>query len=210
MVLLDAALRHAVRNHDVEVDRLLGIALEGFRARDNQDGEHVVLALRLIVANSHGDLPTIARLAEETEGLSGIELDPTLRALAPAVAANVAHFRGDVVEAAAILEAIPLPGVPPTIAEALLRQRWHMLMLSGRSEAAARSRRRPAVRSLDPERATVLGPGAVVVRRSVRVRRPRPLGPGLVREPRSGRRASVRPRLVQPRDLHGHGVGIGG
>jgi LuxR family transcriptional regulator, maltose regulon positive regulatory protein len=138
ILLLDAALRNAVRHRDEAVDGLLDAALHGFRSAGNHDGEHVALALRLVVAHGRSDLAASAGLLVEIEKLRDTAVDPTLWVLAPAVEANVAHLRGDVDEAAAILDAIPLAGVAPTVAEALQRMRWHMLLFAGQSGEATR------------------------------------------------------------------------
>jgi DNA-binding SARP family transcriptional activator len=135
-VLLDAALRHAVREPDPAVSGLLDKALDGFRRVGPAQGEHVALGLQLVAAHTAGDLAALARISEAAERLPDVDEDPTLRVLKPAINATAAHLMGEVDHAAALLD-LPLADVPPMIAESLLRLRWHMLVFAGRADEAS-------------------------------------------------------------------------
>ncbi len=138
LILLEAAHRHALNHHDPSLEALLDTALARFRASGSIEGAHVVLALRLVVAYSQGNLASIAAIRDASRRLPDADRDPGLRTLAPAAEAIAAQLRGDVDEAATILEGISLIGVPPVIAEGLLRLRWHALVFAGRADDAAR------------------------------------------------------------------------
>ncbi|MGH9116366.1 MAG: BTAD domain-containing putative transcriptional regulator [Acidimicrobiales bacterium] len=143
LVLLGAALAHALCDTDPNVEEQLAFALDGFRLRRTPDGlpvpgEYVVLGLRLALAHTRGDLAALAELVVQTQNLPGADRDPVLAALPPAAAGLEAHLMGDVERAADILGGIPLDGVPSTVAEVIRRLRWHCLIFDGRGEEAAR------------------------------------------------------------------------
>ncbi|MET0459218.1 MAG: BTAD domain-containing putative transcriptional regulator [Ilumatobacteraceae bacterium] len=137
--LLEAAVLHARGDHDPEVDALITEALGAFRAAADDVGEQTALGLRLVLAHTRGDAAAALGLVDEAARLPGLGQDRTLRVLAPMVEAIGAHLVGDVERGAAVLDTLSVDdGLPPVIAEAIVRFHWHLLVFSGRAEDAAR------------------------------------------------------------------------
>ena len=209
LVLLDAALRHAADNRDPSVPRLLELALGRLRERGDAPGEHVALTLRLVVAHSQGDLGTVLEVVEAAKHLSACDLDPALAALTPTAAATEASLLGEPERAAALLDTLNLAAIPPLLAAAILRLHWHMLVLSGRADEAARLGGDTLSQGSTPN--------APLFQPMARWLAGDPSGfedaepDGLdVYERRGPDLRALRAGLVQPRDLHGHGVGVRG
>ena len=138
LVLLDAVTLHARGDHDPEVDELVAAALAAFRAGGDDVGEQTALGFRLVLAHTRGDAAAALGLVDEAALLPGLDQDRTLRVLGPMVEAIGAHLVGDVERGADVLNGVCVEGLPPVIAEAVLRFRWHLLVFSGRAEDAAR------------------------------------------------------------------------
>ena len=138
LLLLDAVTLHARGDHDPEVDELVAASLDAFRVRGGDVGEQTALGFRLVLAHTRGDAAAALGLVDEAARLPGLDQDRTLRVLGPMVEAISAHLVGDVDRGAAALDAVCVDGLPPVIAEAILRFRWHLLVFSGRAEDAAR------------------------------------------------------------------------
>ena len=140
--LLAAAVTHARCGTDPKADEHLDAAQAGFCAQsdggDGSLGELVTLAMRLLIAHTRSDLAAVLGVLDAISRIPAAQSDPVLAALPPAAAATEADLLGDPGRAAAILGAISWDGVPSSIAESLRRLRWHMLVLDGRSEEAAR------------------------------------------------------------------------
>jgi DNA-binding SARP family transcriptional activator len=139
LVLLAAALDHARCDADPTIQERLDTALAGFRARDGAGslGETVTLALMLVLGHTRGDLALVGRVIDEVNRLPDAERDPVLGALPPAVAATEADLLGEPGRAAELLGTIAIDRLPSTIAETVLRLRWHALVLDGRADEAA-------------------------------------------------------------------------
>lgn len=168
LVLLDAALRHARCGHDPDVASLLDRAWHGFVAggdrpdrdgvrSDSVDGDawrQAVLGIRLVLAHTHGDVGMAIEVAEAARHLrAGSTTSAALQVLAPVAAATEAHLRGEVDAAASALDDVVLTGVPAVVAEAVLRLRWHTLVLAGRAADAIPLAARGLARASTPNAA---------------------------------------------------------
>ena len=121
-----------------------------------------------------------------------------------------AHLVGDVERGAAVLDGVCVEGLPPVIAEAVLRFRWHLLVFSGRAEDAARLGPAGARRGRHTERAAVPARRPLAGRRPDRVRRAGARRADRARGPDTERGLGERAGLVQLRRVHGDGVGVVG
>lgn len=129
------------------------------RDGDGEEGEgdgwqQAVLGLRLVLAHTHGDVGMAIEVADAARRVRpGSTTGAALQVLAPVAAATEAHLRGEVDAAADALDDVGLAGVPRVVAEAVLRLRWHALVLAGRAVEAVPLAARGLARASTPNAA---------------------------------------------------------
>lgn len=117
----------------------LDAVMAGFRENDDLDGEMVALALAAIVANATHDFPRLIELSARARTLTTevATPDPIVQLLVSGIDGAAAAQAGDISGALSHLER-PIEGLrPEDRPEAIVRLRWHLLLLAGRASEAA-------------------------------------------------------------------------
>src|SRR5690242_16139945 len=138
LLLLRAAIAHAVSISDPAIDPLLAQATAAFRAAGDETGEAVALVLAGRVASTRGAYTDFLQIALRVAELPAARDDPVLRAVTELVAATMAELNGDLDGALEALSRLPAPGTLASdpIREPAARLQVYMLVLAGRADEA--------------------------------------------------------------------------
>ena len=138
LLLLRAAIAHAVSISDPAIDPLLAQATAAFRAAGDETGEAVALVLAGRVASTRGAYTEFLQIALRVAELPTARDDPVLRAVSELVTATMAELNGDLDGALEALSRLPAPGTLASdpIREPSARLQVYMLVLAGRAEEA--------------------------------------------------------------------------
>lgn len=134
--LLAMAVRHHLDPHDCDVEAELDELVDDFGRAGRVDGQVRAIALGSVVAHERNDSLRLFQLAGRARTLAGSERVPALRFLIGSVDAALASMRGDIDEALAIIDTLPVDSVPPQSTRLTTRLRSMLLMLSGRADEA--------------------------------------------------------------------------
>ncbi|HEV8221470.1 MAG TPA: BTAD domain-containing putative transcriptional regulator [Streptosporangiaceae bacterium] len=138
LLLLRAAIAHAVSISDPAIDPLLAQATAAFRAAGDETGEAVALVLAGRVASTRGAYTDFLQIALRVAELPTARDDPVLRAVSELVTATMAELNGDLDGALEALGRLPAPGTLASdpIREPAARLQVYMLVLAGRADEA--------------------------------------------------------------------------
>jgi DNA-binding SARP family transcriptional activator len=138
LLLLRAAIAHAVSISDPAIDPLLAQATAAFRAAGDETGEAVALVLAGRVASTRGAYTDFLQIALRVAELPTARDDPVLRAVTELVTATMAELNGDLDGALEALSRLPAPGTLASdpIREPAARLQVYMLVLAGRADEA--------------------------------------------------------------------------
>ena len=138
LLLLRAAIAHAVSISDPAIDPLLAQATAAFRAAGDETGEAVALVLAGRVASTRGAYTEFLQIALRVAELPTARDDPVLRAVSELVTATMAELNGDLDGALEALGRLPAPGTLASdpIREPAARLHVYMLVLAGRADEA--------------------------------------------------------------------------
>jgi len=138
LLLLRAAIAHAVSISDPAIDPLLAQATAAFRTAGDEPGEAVALVLAGRVASTRGAYTDFLQIALRVAELPTARDDPVLRAVSELVAATMAELNGDLDGALEALSRLPAPGTLASdpIREPAARLQVYMLVLAGRADEA--------------------------------------------------------------------------
>ena len=138
LLLLRAAIAHAVSISDPAIDPLLAQATAAFRAAGDETGEAVALVLAGRVASTRGAYTEFLQIALRVAELPTARDDPVLRAVSELVTATMAELNGDLDGALEALSRLPAPGTLASdpIREPSARLQVYMLVLAGRADEA--------------------------------------------------------------------------
>ena len=109
LMLLQAAVAHAVAVDDPRIDELVAEATASFAAEGDEEGEIAALALAGQIANSRGAYIEFLRIAQRVAELPTAHGDMTLHVLSRLVAATMAEMQGDLSGALDAMATLPPP-----------------------------------------------------------------------------------------------------
>ena len=159
LLLLRAAIAHAVSVSDPAIDPLLAQATAAFRTAGDETGEAVALILAGRVASTRGAYTDFLQIALRVAELPTAGDDPVLRAVSVLVTATLAELNGNLDGALEALSRLPPPGTLARhpVQEPAARLQVYMLVLAGRAaeavpiaEAVLRTSPSPHVRTTPP------------------------------------------------------------
>jgi LuxR family transcriptional regulator, maltose regulon positive regulatory protein len=138
LLLLRAAIAHAVSVSDPAIDPLLAQATAAFRAAGDETGEAVALILAGRVASTRGAYTDFLQIALRVAELPTAGDDPVLRAVSVLVTATLAELNGNLDGALEALGRLPPPGTLARhpVQEPAARLQVYMLVLAGRAQEA--------------------------------------------------------------------------
>ena len=157
LLLLRAAVGHAVAVDDPAIGPLVDQATAGFAAAGDEPGEVAALALAGLVASTRGAYADYLQIALRVAELPAARGDPVLDVVSALVTATLAELNGDLAGALEALARLPGPEASHPIREPAARLRVYMLVLAGRAdeaipyaEAVLRQSAHPHVRRTPP------------------------------------------------------------
>ena len=136
LMLLQAALAHAVAVDDPRIDVLVEEATAMFAASGDARGETAALVLAGQVANSRGAHAEFLRIASRVAELPAARSDLTLHVVSQLVAATLAEMSGDIGSALDAIARLPPLEVNYPMKEVAARLHVYLLGLAGRADEA--------------------------------------------------------------------------
>jgi DNA-binding SARP family transcriptional activator len=136
LMLLQAALAHAVAVDDPRIDPLVDKATAVFAAAGDEKGETAALVLAGQVANSRGAYAQFLGIASRVAELPGARSDVTLHVVSQLVAATLAEMNGELGVALDAIAMLPSPEVNYPMKEVAARLHVYLLGLAGRADEA--------------------------------------------------------------------------
>jgi len=136
LLLLRAAIEHALAVDNPATDALVASAAAALAAAGDEAGEVVALALSGLVASSRGAYADFLRIAARVGELPSARENVVLSVLTELVTATLADLRGDLAGALAALARLPHPASHHPMREMAARLHVTMLVLAGRTDEA--------------------------------------------------------------------------
>ena len=137
LLLLRAAIAHAVAIDDPAIDPLVARATAAFAAAADEPGEIAALALAGQIANSRGAYADFLRIALRVAELPAAREDLVLRVVTEMVTATLAELNGDIVGALDALARLPSADTANhPMREPAARLHVYLLVLAGRADEA--------------------------------------------------------------------------
>ena len=136
LLLLKAAITHAVEIDDPVIEPLVTKATEAFSAAGDEVGEISALQFAGLVASSRGQYADFLRIALRVAELPSAREDLVLRVVADMVTATLAELNGDIDAALEALARLPSPDSSHPMREPAARLHVYMLVLAGRADEA--------------------------------------------------------------------------
>ncbi len=136
VLLLRAAIAHAVTIDDPAIEPLITKATEAFSAAGDEIGEISALQFAGLVASSRGQYADFLRIALRVAELPSAREDLVLRVVAEMVTATLAELNGDIDAALDALARLPDPDSSHPMREPAARLHVYMLVLAGRADEA--------------------------------------------------------------------------
>ncbi len=136
LLLLRAAIAHAVAIDDPATEPLLAKATEAFASAGDELGESAALALAGLIANSRGAYGDFLRIALRVAELPSAREDLVLQVVTDMVTATLAELNGDIDTALDALARLPSPDNSHPMREPAARLHVYMLVLAGRADEA--------------------------------------------------------------------------
>jgi DNA-binding SARP family transcriptional activator len=137
LLLLRAAIAHAVAIDDPTIEPLVARATAAFAAAADEPGEIAALALAGLIANSRGAYADFLRIALRVAELPAAREDLVLRVVTEMVTATLAELNGDVAGALDALARLPAADTAHhPMREPAARLHVYLLVLAGRADEA--------------------------------------------------------------------------
>lgn len=137
LLLLRAAIAHAVAIDDPTIDPLVATATAAFAAAADEPGEIAALALAGLVASSRGAYADFLRIASRVAELPAAREDLVLRVVTELVTATLAELNGDLAGALDALARLPTADTTNhPMREPAARLHVYLLVLAGRADEA--------------------------------------------------------------------------
>jgi LuxR family transcriptional regulator, maltose regulon positive regulatory protein len=137
LLLLRAAIAHAVAIDDPAIEPLVAEATAAFAAAADEPGEIVALALAGLVASSRGAYAEFLRIASRVAELPAAREDLVLQVVTELVTATLAELNGDIAGALDALARLPSADTANhPMPEPAARLQVYLLVLAGRADEA--------------------------------------------------------------------------
>jgi DNA-binding SARP family transcriptional activator len=136
LLLLRAAIAHAVAIDDPVTEPLIAKATEAFAAAGDELGESAALTLAGLIANARGAYGDFLRIALRVAELPSAREDLVLQVVTEMVTATLAELNGDIDTALDALGRLPGPDNSHPMREPAARLHVYMLVLAGRADEA--------------------------------------------------------------------------
>src|SRR5262249_6928471 len=136
LVMLSAAIAHALAVDDPAIDPQMARALAAFSAVGDEPGEIAALALAGLIASSRGAYPDYLQIALRVAELPAARENLFLHVLTELVTATLAELSGDLQTALAAMARLPGPDTDHPMRETAARLHVYLLVLAGRANEA--------------------------------------------------------------------------
>ena len=136
LLLLRAAIAHAIAIDDPATEPLLVKATEAFAAAGDELGESAALTLAGLIANARSAYGDFLRIALRVAELPSAREDLVLQVVTEMVTATLAELNGDIDTALDALARLPGPENSHPMREPAARLHVYMLVLAGRADEA--------------------------------------------------------------------------
>jgi LuxR family maltose regulon positive regulatory protein len=136
LLLLRAAIAHALATDDPMSEPLVTKATEAFSAAGDELGETAALSLAGLIANARGAYADFLRIALRVAELPAAREDLVLQVASGLVTATLAELNGDLDTALEALARLPSPDTNHPMREPAARLHVYMLVLAGRADEA--------------------------------------------------------------------------